>query len=60
VRGGNPGLAREFLARAIVPYYLPAETEIILRLLQELAETVPLRELQFARKDVLTRVLASD
>jgi hypothetical protein len=60
LRGGKPAvLASEFLARAIVPYYLPAETEILLGLLDELTGTVPMRELQFARKDGLGRVLAS-
>lgn len=61
VRGGKRAvLASEFLARAIVPYYLPIETEMILALLQELAQAVPLKELQFARKGGLARVLASD
>jgi hypothetical protein len=58
VRDGKPAfLASELLARTIVPYYLPSETDIILTLLQGLTLAVPLRELSFAKRGGLARVL---
>ena len=55
--GRKAQLATELLARCIVPYYLTSETELILSVLQEMARTIPLRELHFARSDGIAAIL---
>jgi hypothetical protein len=50
-------LAPDLIARAIVPYYLPGVAERILDTFSELASTLPLRELSFARLPGLLNLL---
>jgi hypothetical protein len=58
VRAAAPGaLAAELLARSIVPYYLRDEADLILSLMEGLANTVPLRELHFGLKPGLVHLV---
>jgi hypothetical protein len=51
-------LAAELLSRAIVPYYLPRETDSILGLVNDLVTSLPLRELEFSLSGGLLPILA--
>lgn len=53
----SSSLAAELLARAIVPYYLPEVAQRILDVFSRLAESVPLRNLHFARSSGLPALL---
>jgi hypothetical protein len=58
VTGSRNSLAAELLARSIVPYYLPKELSTILQLIGEIAEAVPIQELEFSLEPGLASLLS--
>ncbi len=58
IREGRTSLlATELMARSIVPYYLPEETERIVAVIERVGSRVPLRELSFSKGDGLVQLL---